>query len=355
MKKLLLFLGLLGLASYSLADEVNVYTSRQGFLMDPIFDAFTEKTGVKVNSLYVPKGIAEKIAKEGKNTEADVMLSTDIGQIMALKSKGLAVPVDSRELRDRIPAAYRDENGEWFGVSLRARVIYASKERVPLGTVKNYEDLVDPQFKGKICIRSGKHPYNVALLSSLILHAGEKAARGWLEGVKANLARKPQGNDRAQVKAIYAGECDFSLGNSYYYGKMKFNEKEPEQRKWGRFGLSRHAEPRREGNPRQPEHDGAGQGRRKRRSSEKADGVHGKQGGANPLRRTQPRVPRPRRRAESGVVRRIHREFRQFQKRLPVPRQDWSDGRPIGENRRSNQVRLLTPHPAGTFSHVKTP
>ncbi|MCV6601336.1 MAG: extracellular solute-binding protein, partial [Cohaesibacter sp.] len=126
---------------------------------------------------------------------------------------------------------YRDKDGEWFGLTTRARVIYASNDRVEQDSI-TYEELADPKWKGKLCTRSGQHVYSIALFASMVAHKGEAEAQKWLEGVKANLARKPTGNDRAQVKAIYSGECDLSLGNTYYMGKMQTNDKDPEQKDW---------------------------------------------------------------------------------------------------------------------------
>ncbi|PIE44135.1 MAG: iron ABC transporter substrate-binding protein [Gammaproteobacteria bacterium] len=206
--------------------EVNVYSLRQSFLMQPLFDAFTKETGIKVNHTFAKKGLTERLKREGKNSPADLLLTTDIGNLSAAKKANVLQPVTSKTLENNIPSQYRDPENYWFGLTTRVRNIYASKDRVPEGAISRYEDLADPKWKGKICTRSGKHPYNVALIASMIAHHGEKDAQKWLKGVKHNLARKPQGNDRAQVKAIKEGVCDISLGNSYYYGKMLTNKKQ---------------------------------------------------------------------------------------------------------------------------------
>ncbi|MCZ6607753.1 MAG: extracellular solute-binding protein, partial [Alphaproteobacteria bacterium] len=138
----------------------------------------------------------------------------------------------SAVLRANIPARYRHPDGLWFGLTTRARVIYADKTRVKPGEVSTYEDLADPRFKGRVCTRSGKHAYNISLLASFIAAKGEKAAEAWARALQSNLARRPQGNDRAQVRAIMEGECDVALGNSYYMGKMATNDKKPEQKAW---------------------------------------------------------------------------------------------------------------------------
>lgn len=208
-------------------EEVNVYSYRQPFLVKPIFDAFTKETGIKVNVKFAKSGLIEKIAQEGEYSPADVVLTTDISRMMELTNKGLVQSVTSEVLEENIPAQYQDTDNEWFALTTRTRSIYSSKNRLgKLPTNFTYDDLAKPEFKGRICTRSGKHPYNVSLVASMIAHKGEQATKAWLEGVKDNLARKPQGNDRDQVKAIKEGLCDVSLGNSYYLGKMVNDDKQ---------------------------------------------------------------------------------------------------------------------------------
>jgi iron(III) transport system substrate-binding protein len=214
------------------AEEVNIYSARQAFLIKPMLKAFTEETGIKANVVFSKKGLIERIENEGKNTNADLFLTPDIGPVYDIVQKGLTQPVKSEALEKNIPAEFRDPDNQWFGLTTRSRIIYTSKERVKEGDIKSYEDLADPKWKGKICTRSGKHSYNLSLISSMIVTHGEAEAEKWLEGVKANLARKPQGNDRAQVKAVKEGVCDLALGNTYYFGKMITNAKKPEQIGW---------------------------------------------------------------------------------------------------------------------------
>ncbi len=216
-------------STLSLANEVNVYSYRQPFLIKPLFDAFTKETGIEVNVVFAKKGLAERLAREGKNSPADLVFTVDIGRLSEVVEKDVVQGIDSEILRTNIPPQYRDPEGRWFALTTRTRSIYASKERADLSKIQRYEDLADPVWKGKICTRSGKHPYNLALIAAMIAHHGEAETETWLKGVKGNLARKPQGNDRAQVKAIKEGVCDLSLGNNYYYGKMIENE---EQRPW---------------------------------------------------------------------------------------------------------------------------
>ncbi|MGR3711802.1 MAG: Fe(3+) ABC transporter substrate-binding protein [Shimia sp.] len=211
------------------ADEVNVYSYRQPELIKPLTDAFTAETGIKVNVAYLKKGMVERLQAEGARSPADMILTVDISRLSAVVDAGLTQPVSSDTINANVPAQYRDPENHWFGLTTRARIVYASKDRVADGEITTYEDLTDPKWAGRICTRSGTNAYNVALTSAVIEHHGLEGAKTWLEGIKANLARKPQGNDRAQVKAIWAGECDISIGNTYYMGKMLSDE---EQKEW---------------------------------------------------------------------------------------------------------------------------
>lgn len=223
----------LGIAAPSVAEnEVNLYSYRQPFLIKPILKAFTEKTGVKTNIVFAKKGMLEKI--KATPGAADAVLTVDIGRLHDMDEAGLLQPVRSKILEKNIPASYRHPKGHWFGLTLRGRVIYASKARVKPGEITRYEDMADPKWKGRICIRSGKHVYNVSLFASIIAHRGEAEAKKWLTALKSNLARKPSGNDRAQAKAIYAGECDIAVANTYYMAKMATNKKKKAQREWAK-------------------------------------------------------------------------------------------------------------------------
>ena len=226
-----LFFVTLFFSSPIFASEVNIYSYRQPFLIEPLTSAFTDKTGIKVNIVYLRKGMIERMKAEGKRSPADVVLTVDISRLSALVDAGLTQQVVSQTLSTNVPEKYRDPAGHWFGLTTRARIIYVSKERVRTGEIKSYEDLADPKWHGKVCTRSGLNAYNLALTSAIIHHHGEDYAKKWLDGFKQNLARKPQGNDRAQVKAIWAGECDLSIGNTYYMGKML---KDPEQADWAK-------------------------------------------------------------------------------------------------------------------------
>ncbi|MFT6451447.1 MAG: iron(III) transport system substrate-binding protein [Halocynthiibacter sp.] len=209
--------------------EVNVYSYRQPELIAPLTDAFTAETGIDVNVAYLEKGMVERLLAEGARSPADVILTVDISRLNEAVEAGVTQPVTSATMQANVPAAFHDPEGQWWGLTTRARIIYASKERVAPGEITTYEDLADPKWKGRICTRSGTHAYMIGLTSAYLAHHGAEETKTWLEGLKANLARKPQGNDRAQVKAIWAAECDISLGNTYYMGKMLAD---PEQIEW---------------------------------------------------------------------------------------------------------------------------
>ena len=230
MQRALVFaFGLATLAGPAVADEVNVYSHRQPELVQPLFDAFTAETGIEVNVAYVDKGMVERLVAEGDRSPADLVMTVDIARLAQVVDAGVTQAVSSDVLNANIPAAFRDPANQWFGLTSRARIIYASKDRVKDGEVTTYEDLTDPKWKGRICTRPGTHDYNLGLMAAMIAHHDDAFARAWAEGVKANLAHKPQGGDRDQVKSIWAGECDISLGNTYYMGEMLAD---PEQKEW---------------------------------------------------------------------------------------------------------------------------
>src|SRR5215212_5444133 len=171
---------------------VNVYTNREPGLYSVTLDEFTKATGIKVNALFSEQGLAERIKAEGENSPADVLITVDIGRLREAVDLGIAQPIRSEVLAANIPAAYRDSDGRWYALSLRARTVYAAKDRVRQDAMA-YEDLADPKWKGKICTRSFQHQYNLALTAAMLVKHGE--AEAWLRGVKANLAKKPSGGD----------------------------------------------------------------------------------------------------------------------------------------------------------------
>jgi iron(III) transport system substrate-binding protein len=211
------------------SSEVNIYTYRESKLIQPLFDAFTKDTGVKVNMISASSGLEQRIKTEGANSPADVLLTVDISRLEAAVESGVTQPINSRTVDEAVPAQYRDPEGHWAAVALRARVVYASKARVPQ-TAITYEELADPKWKGKICIRSGQHMYNNALFAAMVAKHDEAKAEEWLKGVKANLAQKPSGGDRETARDIAAGKCDLGIGNTYYWALM--NDKEADKKPW---------------------------------------------------------------------------------------------------------------------------
>lgn len=211
---------------------VNIYTYRQPALIQPVLDAFTAETGIKTEVLFLDKGLEERVTAEGQNSPVDVIMTVDISRLTKAKEAGITQPLVDETVNGLLPAEYRDPEGHWFGLTKRARVVYASKDRVTQDAI-TYAELADPKWKGKICIRSGQHDYNLALFSAAIEHWGAEKTEEWLKGLKANLAKKPDGGDRPQAGAIAAGECDIALGNTYYVGLMRTNEKDPNEKAWG--------------------------------------------------------------------------------------------------------------------------
>ena len=209
--------------------EVNLYTYREGKLIQPLLEAFTGDTGIKVNVISASAGLEQRIKAEGANSPADVLLTVDIGRLEDAVQAGITQPIKSDVVEAAVPAQYRDPEGHWYGVSMRARVVYASNERVKQGAI-SYEELADPKWKGRICIRSGQHIYNNALFAAMIAKHGSAKAEEWLRGLKANLAQKPSGGDRETARDVAAGKCDLGIGNTYYWALM--HDVEPDKKAW---------------------------------------------------------------------------------------------------------------------------
>jgi iron(III) transport system substrate-binding protein len=207
--------------------EVNIYSYREPGLIDPLLKAFTAKTGIKPNVVFASAGLNERMAAEGALSPADLLFTVDAGRLSEAKDAGLTQPFKSAAL-DVVPAAYRDPEGHWYGLTLRARVVYASKERVKQDSI-TYDELADPKWKGKVCTRSGQHVYNTSLTATIVAHKGDAAAEVWANGLKANLARKPAGGDREAVRDVHSGQCDLAIANTYYMAAMLKN---PDQKAW---------------------------------------------------------------------------------------------------------------------------
>lgn len=238
MRRLAVFrtLTLLGLVSGlalppAQADEVvNVYSARKEELIKPLLERFSRESGIQVN-LVTGKADAliTRLKSEGRNSPADLLITVDAGRLHRAKELGLFQPVHSEALEKAVPAAYRDPEGTWYGLSLRARPIMYAKDRVKPEQLSTYEALADPQWKGRICIRSSDNIYNQSLVASLVAHLGEGKTEEWARGLVANMARPPQGGDRDQIKAAAAGVCDIAIANTYYLGGM-LNDADPSQR-----------------------------------------------------------------------------------------------------------------------------
>jgi iron(III) transport system substrate-binding protein len=212
------------------AQEVlNLYSSRHYQTDEALYAGFTEKTGIEINRIEGDADeLIERIKNEGANSPADVLLTVDAGRIWRAEEAGLLQPVDSEVLNEAIPENLRHPDGLWYGFSTRARVIYYDKTKVQAGEITSYEDLADPKWKGRICIRSSSNMYNQSLLSSIIEANGEDAAQKWAAAVNGNLARDPAGGDTDQIRAVGAGECDVAVGNTYYFVRLMKDPKEKE-------------------------------------------------------------------------------------------------------------------------------
>ncbi|PAB59643.1 Fe(3+) ABC transporter substrate-binding protein [Anaeromicrobium sediminis] len=208
---------------------VNLYTDRHYDTDQELFDLFTKETGIKVNVVKA-KGdeLIERLAREGENTQADLLITADAGRLHRAKSKELLQSVSSETLSKNVPENLRDVDSNWFGLTVRGRVLVYSKDRVDPSDLSTYEDLVNPKWNGKILVRSSSNIYNQSLLASLIEIKGEEEAKKWAKGVVENMAREPKGNDRAQATAVVAGEGDIAIMNTYYVGKM-LNSSNPEE------------------------------------------------------------------------------------------------------------------------------
>lgn len=216
----------MAIAGQATAAEVNVYSARKDQLIKPLLDEFTKQTGITYNLLTADADqLLARLKSEGANSPADILITTDVGRLYRAKAEGLLQPVKSAILEKNVPARYRDPAGEWVGLSLRARVVFFAKDRVNPKDLSTYEDLADPKWKGRICIRSSDNIYNQSLLAGMIAIHGVAKAEEWAKGMVANFARKPQGGDRDQIAAVAAGECDIAIANTYYYGNMATSSK----------------------------------------------------------------------------------------------------------------------------------
>lgn len=212
------------------AQEVNLYSSRHYSTDEALYENFTKATGIKVNRIE-GKGDAliERIKSEGANSPADILLTVDAARLWRADQAGLFQPVSSSELEKRVPESLRHPDGHWFGFSTRARLIYYDKAKIAAGEIKSYEDLADPKWKGKVCIRKSSNVYNQSLLGSIIAAHGEAEAEEWAKGVVANFARDPVSGDTNQIRGIGSGECEIAVANSYYFVRLLTNPKDSDK------------------------------------------------------------------------------------------------------------------------------
>ncbi len=207
-----------------IAAEVNVYSARKENLIKPLLDKFSAETGIKTNLITAKADkLLTRMVNEGRNTPADILITTDAGRLFRAKQANLLQPIDSDLVSETVPAHLRDIDGLWVGLSQRARVIFYAKDRVKPDQLSSYEDLANPQWKKRICIRGSGNIYNQSLVASMISARGKAETLKWATGLVKNLARKPNGGDRDQIKAAAAGQCDIAVANTYYYANMLNN------------------------------------------------------------------------------------------------------------------------------------
>jgi len=240
MKRLALVAAGLAIAAAASAQDkiVNVYSGRHYQTDQALYAGFTKATGIKVNRIEAGEdAIIERIRNEAARSPADVMITVDAGRLWRAEQLGLFQPVKSAALDARIPASLREPAGHWYGFSTRARVIAYNKAKVQPGEIKTYEELADPKWKGRVCMRSSSNVYNLSLMGALIDHLGEAKAEAWAQGVRANLAQEPKGGDTDQLKAVAAGQCDVTISNQYYYARLARSQKPDEKQVAERVGI----------------------------------------------------------------------------------------------------------------------
>jgi len=233
LKRLILLPALaLALSCSALAQDkvLHLYSSRHYQTDEALYTGFTKLTGIKVNRIEAGEdALIERIRNEGARSPADVLVTVDAGRLWRAEQLGLFQPAKSALLEARIPASFREPNGLWYGFSLRARLIAYNKAKIRPDEIRNYEDLADAKWKGRVCMRSSSSIYNLSLMGALIEHLGEARAEAWAKSVKDNLAREPKGGDTDQLKSVAAGECDVTISNQYYYARLMRSQK-PEER-----------------------------------------------------------------------------------------------------------------------------
>jgi len=210
--------------------EVNVYSARKEALIKPLLDRFTADTGITVNLVTGNASqLHERLVSEGRNSPADLFVTADVGNLYRAKTAGVLATVDSEVLRAAVPAAYRDPDGTWYGLSLRARVIVYALDRVSRESLSTYEALADGEWSDRVLVRSSSNVYNQSLIASLIAAHGEEQTEAWARSLVANMARRPKGGDTDQIRGVAAGEGDVAIANTYYYGRLVASD-DPDKR-----------------------------------------------------------------------------------------------------------------------------
>ena len=238
MRTLALALALCAFSAAAQDNVVNIYSARHYKTDEALYEGFTKLTGIKVNRIEGGEdALIERVRNEGPRSPADVLITVDAGRLWRAEQLGLFQPVKSRTLEMRIPESFRESGGQWFGFSMRARVIAYNKANVRPGEIQSYEGLADPKWKGRVCMRSSTNVYNLSLMGALIDHMGEQKAETWAKGVRANLAQEPKGGDTDQLMAVAAGQCDVTVSNQYYYARLARSEKPEEKQAAERLGI----------------------------------------------------------------------------------------------------------------------
>lgn len=220
------------------SEEVNVYSSRHYDTDEQLYDKFTQETGIEVNVIEGDADeLIERIKNEGQNSPADVFITVDAGRLWRAEEAGVLQPVSSKTLEERIPANLREPEGHWFGLTKRARVIAYNKNEVQPSELSTYEDLADPKWQGRVCIRSSNNIYNQSLVASMVETMGPEQTEAWLQGLVNNLAREPEGGDTDQIKAVAAGQCDVAIVNHYYWARMAKSEDAADRQITDQVGL----------------------------------------------------------------------------------------------------------------------
>lgn len=228
----------LSLTAQAKEEVINLYSARHYSTDEALYDNFTKQTGIKIKRLEMnDQALLERLASEGARSPADVVLLVDAARLAKAEEQGLFQPANSKKLDETIPKRFQSEKGLWYGFSTRNRVIVYNKENIDPAEVQNYEDLAKPAIKGKVCTRSGSHPYMLSLMSALIAHHGEADATKWAEGMVTNMARSPKGGDTDQIRAVASGECGVALSNSYYWVRLLRSDKPEDKEVVQKVGL----------------------------------------------------------------------------------------------------------------------